>query len=84
MATTEEIRALRLRTVQAVQAIYVALPVDERVASAFSELVAIARRERRRPRLQDTWIGATARAHGVPVFTQHGDFDDLAVEVVRV
>jgi hypothetical protein len=27
---------------------------------------------------------ATARAHGVPVFTQDADFDHLGIDVVRV
>ena len=84
MADTEDRRARRLRTVQSAQAIYVALPIDEAVASAFAELVATARRAGRRPKVQDTWIAATARAHAVAVYTQDSDFDELAVDVVRV
>jgi predicted nucleic acid-binding protein len=84
MATSEAVRGTRLRTLQAAQATYVGLPVDAAVASAFAELVATARREGRRPKVQDTWIAATARAHGVAVYTQDGDFDELAVVVVRV
>jgi predicted nucleic acid-binding protein len=84
MATSEAVRGARLRTLQATQATYVGLPVDAAVASAFAELVATARREGRRPKVQDTWIAATARAHGVAVYTQDGDFDELAVVVVRV
>jgi len=84
MADTEDRRARRLRTVQSAQAIYVALPIDDAVASAFAELVATARRAGRRPKVQDTWIAATARAHAVAVYTQDSDFDELAVDVVRV
>ena len=84
MADTEDRRARRLRTVQSAQAIYVALPIDDAVASAFAELVATARRTGRRPKVQDTWIAATARAHAVAVYTQDSDFDELAVDVVRV
>ncbi len=84
MAESEIVRGARLRTLRAAQATYVALPVDEPVASAFAELVAEARRTGRRPKVQDTWIAATARAHGVAVFTQDADFDGLAVEVVYV
>jgi predicted nucleic acid-binding protein len=84
LARSEEARGRRLRTLQATRATYVALPVDEDVASAFAELVAIARRAGHRPKVQDAWIGATARAHQVAVYTQDGDFDDLAVEVVRL
>jgi predicted nucleic acid-binding protein len=84
LASGDAVRALRLRTLRSVQATYVALPINEAVASAFSELVAIARRAGRRPKIQDAWIAATARAHGVAVFSQDADFDDLAVDVVRV
>src|SRR3954469_19989755 len=78
LAVAEEVRGRRLRSVQAARATYVALPVDEAVASAFAELVAIARRAGHRPKVQDTWIAATARAHGVAVYTQDRHFDQLA------
>ena len=84
LAATDETRARRLDTLNGVQATYLALPVDGAVASAFAALVAIARRNGRRPKVQDSWIAATARAHGVAVYTQDADFDDLAVDVVRV
>ena len=84
LAGSEDARGRRLRTLQATQSTYVALPVDEGVASAFAELVAIARRAGRRPKVQDAWIAATARAHAVAVYTQDRDFDDLAIDVVRV
>jgi predicted nucleic acid-binding protein len=84
VAGSERIRARRLRTLRAATATYAALAVDEKVASAFAELVAIARRAGRRPKVQDAWIAATARAHGVAVYSQDSDFDDLDVEVVRV
>jgi predicted nucleic acid-binding protein len=84
MAASDAVRARRLRTLKATQSLYVALPVDEAVASAFAELVSTARRAGRRPKIQDTWIAATARAHGVAVYTQDDDFAELSVEVVRV
>jgi predicted nucleic acid-binding protein len=84
LAASETVRGARLRTLRSVQATYAALPIDEAVASSFAELVAIARRSGHRPRVQDTWIAATARAHAVPVYSQDADFDDLAVDVVRV
>jgi predicted nucleic acid-binding protein len=85
MATSAEIRAVRVSTLTALRASYVALPVDEGVADAFAEIVALARQEGRRPRVQDAWIAATARAHRVPVYTQDADFDDLpGIDVVRV
>jgi predicted nucleic acid-binding protein len=84
MASSEDVRGRRLRTLRSTQSTYVALGVDELVASAFAELVATARRAGRRPKVQDTWIAATARAHATAVFTQDDDFDDLDVDVVRV
>jgi predicted nucleic acid-binding protein len=85
MATSEAIRAERMATVGSARATYAALPIDERVASAFAELVATARRSGRRPKVQDTWIAATARVHDAAVYTQDGDFDDLPdVTVVSV
>ena len=84
MATLDAIRAGRLRTLRAVQSTYVALPVDEEVASAFAELVAAARRAGRRPKVQDAWIAATAHAHAVPVFSQDDDFSDFPIDVVLV
>jgi predicted nucleic acid-binding protein len=84
LATTEAVRGQRLRTLQAMRETYLALPVDEAVASAFAELVAIARRTGRRPKVQDAWIAATARAHNVAVYSQDRDFGDLEVDVVRV
>jgi predicted nucleic acid-binding protein len=84
LAATEAVRGQRLRTLQSTRSTYIALPVDEAVASAFAELVATARREGRRPKVQDAWIAATARAHDVAVYSQDSDFDDLAVDVVRV
>jgi predicted nucleic acid-binding protein len=85
LAGSEDVRARRLATVGAVRASYIALPIDEAVASAFAELVAGARRAGRRPKVQDAWIAATARAHDAAVYTQDSDFDGLpGVEVVRV
>jgi predicted nucleic acid-binding protein len=84
LASSEAVRGRRLRTLRATQVTYVALPIDDAVASAFAELVAEARRGGRGPKVQDIWIAATARVQEVPVYTQDMDFDDLAVDVVRV
>jgi predicted nucleic acid-binding protein len=81
---SEAARGRRLRTLTAARSTYVALPVDEDVASAFAELGATARRAGLRPKVQGTWIAATARAMAVLVYAQHSDFDELSVDVVRV
>jgi predicted nucleic acid-binding protein len=39
---------------------------------------------RRNPAVQDSWIAATARAHGIAVYSQDRDFDDPAVDVVQL
>ena len=84
MSTSAEVRARRLQTLLSAQSTYVALPIDEHVASAFAELVASARRNRRRARVQDAWIAATAHAHGVAVYTKDDHFDAFPIDVARV
>ena len=79
------VRAQRLRTLAAVQSLFDPLPIDEPVARAFAELVAEARRGGRRPKIRDTWVAATAVAHGLAVYTQDDDFAAIPrVRVVRV
>jgi predicted nucleic acid-binding protein len=85
MAETDDVRARRLATLRSVHATYVALPVDEPVASAFAQLVASARHAGRRIRVQDAWIAATAKAHSAALYTQDDDFDGLpGIDAVRV
>jgi predicted nucleic acid-binding protein len=84
MAGSDAVRAGRLRTLHQVRAQYIALPIDEAVASRFAELVATLRRDGLRAGIQDTWIAATALAQDVPVYTQDRDFDELSVEVVQI
>lgn len=85
LALDERTRAQRLATLRATQASHVALPIDEPVAAAFAEIVATARRDGRRPNVQDVWIAATARVHGVAVYTQDAGFEGLpGVDIVRV
>jgi predicted nucleic acid-binding protein len=55
------------------------------VASAYARLAASEIAAGRRPRVHDTWIAATALAHGVAVWTRDADFTAFAgVDVVRV
>ena len=75
-------RARRLRTLTAVEAAFEPLPVDAQVARSFAEIVAEARRLRRRPKIMDTWIAATAAVHDLPIYTQDDDF--LAIPGVQV
>jgi predicted nucleic acid-binding protein len=84
VAGTDGVRARRLKTLRAVQATYMAVPIDDDVASSFAALVAGARRAGGRAKVQDAWIAATAHAYGVAVYTQDEDFDAFGIDVVRV
>jgi predicted nucleic acid-binding protein len=74
MAHGANVRALRLRTLTAVQNAFEPLPIDSDVARAFAELVSAARRLSRKPKIMNLWIAATAAAHDLVVYTQDQDF----------
>jgi predicted nucleic acid-binding protein len=86
MARDAETRGQRLRTLSEVRLVAGALPIDERTASAYAQLAANMLAEGRKPRVNDTWIAATALASDAEVWTQDADFSDFAqaVAVVRV
>jgi predicted nucleic acid-binding protein len=84
MAGDPETRATRLATLTRVREEVAGLPADGRVASAYARLAAAELSAGRKPRVHDTWIAATALAHGADVWTQDGDFTRFsAVEVVQ-
>ena len=84
VAADASVRAQRMRTLSEVERL-AALPVDDAVAREFAEIVAETRRERRRPKILDSLIAATARALDAPVYTQDADFDGIpGVRVIRV
>lgn len=76
MADTVEIRNRRLTTLQ-MASLVVPLEVDDRVAAVWAGLVASLRELGRRLPLNDSWIAATAMAHGMPVVTQDADYRDI-------
>ena len=85
VAKDEEVRATRVQTLVLARERAEGLPADQPVASAYARLAAAALRNGRRPRVNDTWIAATAAVHGAAVWTQDDDFTDFeGVEVVRV
>ena len=85
VARDPDSRAMRLATLTRVREETAGLPADERVASAYARLAAGELEAGRKPRVHDTWIAATALAHGAEVWTQDGDFTSFAaVDVVRV
>ena len=61
------------------------LPIDERVAEAWANLRVRLRDSGRRMPVNDSWIAATAMAHGIPVVTQDDDYVTVpGLEVIRV
>jgi predicted nucleic acid-binding protein len=75
-ASTAEIRAGRLRTLDAV-ADMTALPVDEEAARLWALLRVHLAETGRRVRINDLWIAAIAASKHLPVVTQDEDFDAL-------
>jgi predicted nucleic acid-binding protein len=70
-------RSRRLTTLQLVTDMN-PLPVDPAVADQWAQLRVRLAESHRRVNVNDTWIAATALAHGVPVVTQDADFAVLA------
>lgn len=61
------------------------LVIDESVSEAWALLVSQLRAAGRKAPINDTWIAATAIAHGVPVLTQDSDYDHMPdVAVIKI
>jgi predicted nucleic acid-binding protein len=75
-ASTVEIRAARLRTLQDALSLQ-PLPVDEQVADAWAEMRMALRKIGRKLTANDSWIAATAIAHELPLVTQDRDYTDI-------
>jgi predicted nucleic acid-binding protein len=61
------------------------LPVDDIVAEAWARLRVLLRDAGQRMPVNDSWIAATAMAHGVPVVTQDDDYVELGeLPVIKV
>ncbi len=75
-ATDTTARAARLRSLsKALES--EPLPVDDGVAIAWAELRARLRERGRHLAVNDSWIAATAIAHGLPLVTQDRDYTDV-------
>ena len=84
LARDVESRASRLVTLRLGESLE-PVPVDDGVADAWARLVARLREAGRRMPINDSWIAATALAHGYAVLTQDDDYDAVPdVEVVKV
>ncbi len=83
-AQNPEAASRRLSTYQLAQR-FEALTVDETLSEAWALLISRLRAAGRRAPINDSWIAATAIAHGVPIVTQDSDYDDMpGVEVIRI
>ena len=61
------------------------LPVDRSVAGAWADLRRALRDRKRTMPVNDSWIAATAMAHGLPVVTQDDDYMNVpGLAVIRV
>lgn len=84
VADTVEARDRRLRTLTAALELD-PIPVDEAVAAEWARLRVLLRDTGQRMPVNDSWIAATAMAHGVPVVTQDDDFPTVeGLSVSRV
>ena len=75
-ATTSDIRAQRLATLESVADVEV-LPVDDEAARMWARLRIYLAETGRRVRINDLWIAAIAASRGLPVVTQDDDFAAL-------
>lgn len=83
-ATDPEAVSRRLSTFQLAQR-FEALPVDGAVSDAWALLVSKLRAAGRKAPINDSWIAATAIAHGIPVVTQDNDYDGMpGLEVIKI
>ncbi|HXL18354.1 MAG TPA: type II toxin-antitoxin system VapC family toxin [Streptosporangiaceae bacterium] len=83
-AQNPETASRRLSTYQLAQR-FEPLTVDEAVSEAWALLVSRLRAAGRRAPINDSWIAATAIAHGVPIVTQDSDYDGMPdVEIIRI
>jgi predicted nucleic acid-binding protein len=71
------IRDRRIATFEA-SGRFQALPIDDEVARAWSQMRAYLAASGRRVKVNDTWIAATAAAYEVPLLTPDADFDALS------
>jgi predicted nucleic acid-binding protein len=83
-APDDQTRSLRMDTLRQVEELE-PLSIDREVAAAWALLRVELRNAGRRMPLNNSWIAATALAHGLPVVTQDDDYDDVpGLAVIQV
>lgn len=84
LATDLDARERRLSTLQLAASLR-PIPIDEEVTEAWAGLVARLRSAGRRMPLNESWIAASALAHGMAVVTQDDHFDPVeGLPVIKV
>lgn len=79
-----EAAARRLSTYQLAQR-FEPLAVTEAVSEAWALLISRLRMEGRKAPVNDSWIAATALAHGVPVVTQDSGYDGMpGLQLIKI
>jgi len=75
VATSAEIRAIRLTRLSRLQRRFDPLPVDDAVADSYGQLAAHVAASGRQPRVRvmDLLIAATAHVHGAVLYTRNAD-----------
>jgi predicted nucleic acid-binding protein len=75
VATTPEVRALRLARLSRLQRRFDPLPVDDAVADSYGQLAAHVAASGRQPRARtmDLLIAATAHVHGAVLYTRNAE-----------
>jgi predicted nucleic acid-binding protein len=76
VARDDRSRAQRLNTLLYAEQLS-PIPIDRPVAEAWAQLIQALRAVGRRLPINDSWIAATAIAHGLPVVTQDADYDGV-------
>lgn len=83
-ASGPESTARRLSTYQLAQR-FEPLGIDERVSESWALLVSRLRAANSRAPINDSWIAATAMAHGIPIVTQDSDYSTMPdLEVIAI
>ncbi|BBZ49535.1 ribonuclease VapC [Mycobacterium heidelbergense] len=83
-ASGPDTAARRLSTYQLAQR-FEPLSIDETVSEAWALLVSKLRAANLRAPINDSWIAATAVAHGIPIVTQGSDYSAMpGVEVITI
>jgi predicted nucleic acid-binding protein len=79
-----ESRALRLNTLLYAESLRL-FPIDRLVAEAWAQLMQRLRASGRELGFNESWIAATAIAHGIPLVSRDSGYDDVpGLQVIRV